>query len=322
VNSTGRNAFAQRFERAYRGVALPRVYREFIERGSYIPYKKSFIGGLSTYGQSDVELNLASPALLKRDELFAEFDIEVDDPAEFHPIATLRESPQFLAIKTDDEAAPVYLWHHETGVFQPQFDTFAAFVAKLRTPHEARKARAKKQQVFAAIRRDCKRALDRARGSFEAGKLEAAAAELDAVLRDRRPIPYDGRNDFEAISILCACFNLRGRAWLAKGELVLARSAFMDALACGGTPYWEAVVDAVVTSFLLGDVPPAVAEAGAISLEDYGVSPGAIVARNFSTQQIDRIADFAAANTLPDAQRDLATTVLSWVAAAHESLRE
>jgi hypothetical protein len=320
VSSTARNVFPQRFAAAYDGVALPAVYREFIASGSYIPFKRSFIRGLSTYGPSDVELNLAAPALLKRDELFAESDIDADDAATFHPIAMLRESPQFLAIRTADEAAPVFLWHHETGAFQPQFDTLAAFVAKLRTPRQVRDERAKAQQVFASIRRECKPALDRARRAFDGGRLDAAAAALDAVLRSRSPIRYNGRNDFAAIGILCACFNLRGRVWLAKGELARARQAFIDAIACGGTAYWEAVVDAVVTSFLLGDVPQAVAEAGDISLEEYGVSPGPIVRRNFTTQQIDRIAAIAASDTPPDAQHALAATVLTWVAAAEEPL--
>jgi hypothetical protein len=183
-----------------------------------------------------------------------------------------------------------------------------------------REARARTQRTFADIRKDCKPARDRARKLFDAGRLDAAAAALDAALQDRRPIAYDGRNDFEAIGVLCDCFNLRGRICLAKGQLHLARAAFLDAIACGGRPYWEAVVDAVAASFLLEDVPAVVADAGAVELEDYGVSPGPILRRNFTTQQIDRIVQIASSTRLPEAHRTLAATVLRWASAVPEPL--
>ena len=70
--------------------------------------------------------------------------------------------------------------------------------------------------MFASIHRQCGPALARARKLFDAGELNAAAVVLDAVLRRRGPIEYDGTNDFEAIGILCDCFNLRGRILLPK----------------------------------------------------------------------------------------------------------
>ena len=141
-----------KYVRAAVRARLPRCdpserYREFIVSDSYLPYRRSFIRGLFSYDPAEhVELNLGSSMLLKRDELWDESDIDPDDATEFHPIATLPQSPQFLAIKTTVKVAPVFLWHHEIGAFHPQFDTFARFLKNLRTPKEAREERAKMQE--------------------------------------------------------------------------------------------------------------------------------------------------------------------------------
>ena len=196
--SRGRSAFAQKFQRIYGEARLPSVYRQFIVSDAYLPYRRSFMRGLLTYDPAeDVELNLGDSTLLKRNELFDDSDIDPDDATEFHPIATLPESPQFLAIKTTVTTAPVYLWHHETAAFHPQYETFAQFLKNLRTPQQLRDERAKGQRVFASIHRQCGPALARARKLFDAGELNAAAVVLDAVLRRRGPIEYDGTNDFE-----------------------------------------------------------------------------------------------------------------------------
>jgi hypothetical protein len=138
--SRGLSAFAQKFDRVYRDARLPAVYRKFIVSDAYLPYKRAFIYGLLMYDPAEaVELNLASSMLLKRDELWDESDIAPDDASEFHPIATLPESSQFLAIKATMKTAPVFLWHHETGVFHLQFTTFARFLKSLRTSKEARR---------------------------------------------------------------------------------------------------------------------------------------------------------------------------------------
>jgi hypothetical protein len=308
-----RSRFAQRFQTVYRDVTLPEIYRVFVASDAYLPYRKSFIQGLSTYGPADVELNLSAPMLLARDELFERSDIDPDDATAFHPIAILQESAQFLAIKTTEAAAPVYLWHHETGAFHLQFDTFDLFVKNLRTAKQARGERAKSQRGIAGIRRDCGPALLRAREHFQSGELEAASSELDAALRGRRPIAYNGRNDFEVIGILCDCFNLRGRILLARGRLEAARAAFLDAMACGGRPYREAVVDAVVTSFLLEDVDPVVAEVSGLDPAHFTEAPGSILRRNFTTHQIDRLAQAAMAPGLSEGQRGVARQVLDWV---------
>jgi hypothetical protein len=311
-----RSRFAQRFQRVYRDATLPRVYRAFITSDAYLPYRRSFIQGLETYGPTDVELNLSAPILLKRNELFGQSDIDPDDATEFHPIAILRESPQFLAVKTTEDAAPVYLWHHETGAFHPQFDTFASFLKNLRTAKEARGSRAKSQRGIASIHRDCGPALLRAREHFQSRELEAASAELDAALRGRHPIAYNGRNDFEAVGILCDCFNLRGRIFLSQGRLEAARAAFLDAMACGGRSYREAVVDAVVTSFLLEDVEPVVAEVSGLDPAHFIEPPGSILRRNFTAHQIVRLTQAATAPGLSEGQRGVARQVLDWVSSA------
>ena len=309
------SAFAQRFDRVYRNASLPRVYREFIVSDAYVPYRRSFIRGLFAYDPSeDVEVNLGSSKLLKRAELFDESDIDHDDAIEFHPIATLCESPQFLAIKTTVKAAPVFLWHHETGVFHPQFGAFSRFLKHLRTPKEAREERAKIRQAFVGIRNVCAPALARARKQFEAGALAAAAAELDGALRGRRPIAYDGRDDFEAVGILCDCYNLRGRIRLAQGRLESARAAFLDAMACGGAPYWEAVVDAVVTSFLLEDIMPIVDELKGIDPAHFKEPPGPILERNFTASQVDRVVHVATSRRFSKEQPLASERVLAWVA--------
>jgi len=314
INIRGRSPFAQKFHHVYGGVRLPSVYREFIESDAYLPYRRSFVQGLFTYDPTEyVELNLADSMLLKRDELFDDSDIDPDDATEFHPMALLRDSPQFLAIKSTVKTAPVFLWHHETGAFHPQYSSFARFLRQLRTPKEAREEHAKAQRAFSSIRKECGPALERSRSLFEAGDLNGAAALLDAVLHDRGPIAYDGGNDFDAIGILCACFNLRGRILLAEDRLSAARAAFLDAMACGGTPYWEALVDAVVTSFLLEDVEPVVAEVSGIDPVHFQQPPGPILMRNFTAQQIDRLIQVAKSPGLSEAQRGVAKRVLDWV---------
>jgi hypothetical protein len=300
------------FGKVYRDVTLPAVYREFILNDSYLPYRRSVIHGLSTYGPTGVQLSLSSPILLKRDQLFDDSDIEPQDASEYHPIATLHQSPQFLAIDTTSDAAPVFLWHHETGSFQPQFESFAFFLKALKTPEQARAERMKIRETFARIRKDCAPALTRARKQFDGGKLEAAAAELDGVLRDRRPIRYDGRNDFAAIGILCDCFNLRGRVFLAQGLLAAARGTFLDATACGGTPWWEAAVDAIVTSLLLRDVHPAIERIGGLHASDFPQSPRSIVMRNFSAQQVAQLDARAESPDLDEEER-AAMRVLGWI---------
>jgi hypothetical protein len=300
------------FEKVYRDVTLPAVYREFILNDSYLQYRRSVLHGLPRYGPTGVELSLSSPILLKRDQLFDDSDIDPQDAGEYHPIATLHQSPQFLAIDATSEAAPVFLWHHETGSFQPQFESFVLFLKALKTLEQARDERLQIRQTFARIRKDCAPALARARKQFDVGKLEVAAAELDAVLRDRRPIRYDGRNDFEAIGILCDCFNLRGRVFLAQGLLDAARATFLDATACGGTPWWEAAVDAIVTSLLLKDVHPAIERVGRLQASDFPQSPRSIVMRNFNPQQVAQLEARAAFPDLDNEER-AAMRVLGWI---------
>jgi hypothetical protein len=294
-------------------VALPAAYRDFILNDSYLPYRRALIYGLHTYGSTAVELNLSSPILLKRDQLFDDSDIAPEGAREYHPIAKLHQSPQFLAIETTSEAAPVFLWHHETGAFHLQFETFARFLEALKTPEQAREERLKIRQTFTRIRKECAPALARARKHFDAGELDVAAAELDTVLRDRRPIRYDGRNDFKAIGILCDCFNLRGRLFLAQGVLEAARTSFLDATACGGTAWWEAAVDLIVTSFLVKDLQPAIERAGQLEASDFPQSPESIMTRNFDTRQIAQMKAFAESPDLSDEERQFGGKVLSWI---------
>jgi hypothetical protein len=127
-----RSAFARRFARVYAGVLLPAVYRRFILTDAYRPHRRSLVTGLSGYGPTDVELRLDDPILLKWDELQNRSDIDPDDAADYHPIATVFQSPQFLAIGKSDEEGPVFLWHHETGAFRLEFQTFEDFRRALR----------------------------------------------------------------------------------------------------------------------------------------------------------------------------------------------
>ena len=313
-NAAGpRSPFARKFERAYPAGDLPAVYWEFIVTDAYLPYRRSFVRGLSTYGPTAVAINLTAPILLRSQQLFDESGINRDTAAGHHPIATMSESPQFLAIGTTEPAAPVLLWHHETGAFHLQFDDFGQFLTHLRTPAELRAEAAQIRKVFSDIRKECRPALARAVRRFDCGELDAAAAELDRVLRDRRPIRYDGRNDFMAIGILCDCFNLRGRIFLAQSRLDLARAAFLDAVGCGGPAYWEAVVDAVVTSFLLNDIGPVLAVRG---LESPKLREGAsvILARNFSSPQIDQYRQAVEVAALAPDYRAFAEQVAGWAA--------
>lgn len=316
-----RSQFARLFERTYRDVPLPSIYRDFILNDEYLRYRKAVIRGLRNYGPTDVPLNLSSSMLLKREHLFTESDIDLQDAAEYHPIAIVEQSPQFLAIETTLAAAPVFLWHHETGAFHRQFETFVDFVAALTTPAQAAEARRKTRQTFADIRRECVPALRRARKHLDAGDVAAAATVLDAVLQQRRPIRYDGRNDFKAIGILCDCFNLRGRLWLAQDRLADARAAFLDAAACGGTPYWEAAVDLIVTSFLLKDIQPAMTEVGQLEASDFPEPPGLIMRRNFSPHQMAAVKEVAMSPDRSEAEHRFASEVLSWIRATEGSDR-
>ena len=92
-----------------------------------------------------------------------------------------------------------------------------------------------------------------------------------------------------------------------------ARAAFLDAMACGGAPYEEALVDAVVTSFLLADVEPVVAEVSAIDPAHFQQPLGPILLRNFTAQQIDRLIQVAKSPSLSEGQRRVAKRVLDWV---------
>lgn len=313
VTSDRRSRFARLFEAAYRDIRLPSDYREFITSDGYLPYRQAVIRGLFGYDAEEVFIDLDNLVLLKRDRLFEESDIDLKSVREYHPIAIVHQSPQFLAIDSTSEAAPVFLWHHETGAFHPQFRTFSDFVKALRTPMQAREDRRRIRHAFANIRKECLPALRRAKRRFHAGDLDAAEAEIGAVLSGRRPIRYDGRNDFEAIGILCDCFNLRGRTLLARGRFDAARSAFLDAAGCGGTAYWEAAVNLIVTSLLLGDTPPASANVDELDASAFPEPPGSIIRRNFTESQIAQLQHATMNPRLGNRTRQLAARVLSWL---------
>jgi len=309
-----RSRFARTFARVYRDVSLPSVYREFILTDAYVRYRRAVIRGLWSYGPADVELDLRDQSLLNRDQLFDESDIDPDVGRDYHPIAILRESPQFLAIDRTIDAAPIFLWHHETGAFHPQFDSFVEFVGRLRTPAEVQRERAEVRAAFTSIRKVCQPALARARKAFHAGRLAEAGATLDAALAGRARIRYDGRNDFRAIGILCDCFNLRGRVLLAEGRVAEARAAFLDAAGCGGTRWWEAAVDAIAASFLLGDVRPAFDVAAELEGATFPEPPAAILKRNFTARDVARLRAAAASEDLDAAERRVAAQLAAWLA--------
>ena len=285
------SAFAKKFERIYRDAKLPAVYRKFIVSDAYVPFARGFVHGLPSYSSDDdIEIQLASAALLDREELWDASDIDPDDATEYHPIATIPESSQFLAIDVTKKSAPVVHWEHETGEFEPQFDTFAQFVKNLRTRDQVREARAKAKQAGASV----SKAALAARKQLAAGNLKGAAAVLDAALKGKRPIEYDGVNDFDAIGELCDCFNLRGRVFLAQGRLADARKQFLKAVGCGGKPWTEALVDAVATSFLLDDIGPIVEELTAVDPDYWVGEPAAVILeRNFTPVQHVRILETA-----------------------------
>jgi hypothetical protein len=311
--SPERSKFAQKFADVYGSHPLPAVYRNFILSDSYLPYRKAVIHDLPTYGPTEVELRLAGSALLDRDQLFEDSDIQLDEADEYHPIAIVRHSPQFLAIDRTIAAAPVFLWHHETGAFERVFDTFELFIENLRTPEQLETERRATLNAIARIYQVCEPALARSQGQFDRGDLEAAKTEVDAALHGHNPIEYDGTNDFEAIGILCACYNLRGRILLAQGCLEPARAAFLEAMSCGGRPYWEAVVDAIFTSILLEDITVVFDLVGSIHAEDFPFHPSTIVRRNFTQDQIERVKRIG---TFRDDQRAFVEEVLKWAVAA------
>jgi len=317
----GTSSFAQRFEAAYGSANLPDVYRQFIVSDAYLPYATSLLRGLWTYGPTHVQLNLCATILLDRRKLFDEAGIDPRDASQYHPIATLRSSPQFLAIDATVAAGPVFLWHHETGAFHLQFETFSEFVGHLQTPEQVREETARVRETFASIRKECKPALLRARKHYEKSRLDEALRELDRVLQDREPIPYTGQNDFAAIGILCGCFNLRGLVFLAHGRLGPARAEFLRAIRCGGVPYWEAFVNAVVTSFLLGDVQDVLAHSesrGTVRrltrrAADPKYDPEPILKRNFSPAQLEELTRALRRDGGAEEQRAFARDVLAWM---------
>jgi hypothetical protein len=303
TTSKSQSQFARRFAALYEDVRLPAVYRAFILGDAYLPYRRSFISGLATYGPGYVELELASTRLLNRTRLFNECELVPDEVSQYHPIAMLHQSPQFLAIDTAVETAPVLLWHHETGAFQPQFETFSEFNGLLRTPAQMRAARRQSSSTLAQIRAVCKPALIRARRLRRARELDAALREIDVAVAQRSPIGYHGGNDFMTIGILCDCFNMRGRLLLAQGRLREAQAAFLDAVACGGTPWWEALVNAIVTSLLLGDASRAAEQIGHLDPGDFPEPPQLMVRRNFEPQQVDLLEAMVMSADLTETER-------------------
>ena len=289
------------------------MYRDFILSGAYLPYRTSFIEGLRHYGRGSVALRLDSRALLTPASLFEGAGIEPDEAAGYHPIAVLSGSTQLLVIATEDVFAPVHLLHHETGVFYREFDAFIEFVAQLERPADVRRKQAAVRHVFAEIRKTCGAAVRRATAALAVGRLEPAANHIDAALAGRSPIPYDGANDFEAIGLLCQCFDLRGTIRLALGDYHGARAAFLQATACGGRPWWQAAVDLVVSSFLLDDPAPAAARIVSVDTADFPEPPSVMAARRFTPEQLDMARAHARARLADPSSHAFAEQVLTWL---------
>jgi hypothetical protein len=309
-----RSAFSVAFERAFARATLPSIYRDFILSDAYLPYRRSYVRGVLHYGADDVELRLDSPLLLRPGRLWDRAGIEAADAAGYHPVAIIPGSSQCLVIDVRSQRAPVFLLHHETGAFHPQFDTFTTFVDSLRTPDEVRRDHTAIRRMFADIRRTCGPAAAGARALLAAGDVDAAAAQVEQVLTGRVPIRYDGRNDFVAIGMLCECFDLRGRVSLARGDLRAAHDAFLDATACGGTPYWAAAVNLTVTAFLLEAPGRAREQLGELEPSDFPEPPRTIADRNFSRGQLEAfITSVRRVVAAGDADGQFARRVLGWL---------
>jgi hypothetical protein len=130
-------SFPRRFIEAYADVALPAVYYEFITSGAYLPLRRSLVDGLAYRGPNADEVHLDDERLLNREALFGDSDIDLERDGEYHPIAIIPESGDFLVIDKREAHAPVYLFFHETEAFLPQFDSFETFVKGLRAAPDA-----------------------------------------------------------------------------------------------------------------------------------------------------------------------------------------
>ncbi|MGC4085935.1 MAG: hypothetical protein QM736_28360 [Vicinamibacterales bacterium] len=307
-------SFSTRFERAYGAVPLPAVYREFITSGAYVLYRRAYVRNLLGYNGSDVEVRLDSSLLLAKARLLESAGI--DDGAEaFHPIAVIPGSSEFLAIDMTQANAPVFLCRHDTGAFHPQFESFQAFVGALRLPQDISRERRERRRWFASMREECGLAARKAEAALDRGDLDVAAAILDRALANRRPVTYDGRNDFTAIGMLCACYVLRGRVALARGDVRAAHDAFLDATACGGKAYWDAAVALAITSFLLADTEVADARLRIVDTSDFPVAPITIARECFTSAQIDDVIRMLEGWPHDDPRRAFAVRVHGWLSA-------
>lgn len=295
----------------YADTSLPEVYRTFITSGAYVRYRRASVQGLVGYGETEVGVRLDSPRLLNRTALLESLGLD-DDTASLHPIGLVGASDDVLAIDTTQEQAPVVLLLHETGTRQIAFESFEAFVRALRSAEDTGRSRAERRRMFAAMRRDCARAAGQARRALAAGEIDRAERILNAVLSDRFPITYDGRNDFVAIGHLCACFDFRGRARLLRGDLSGARHAFLDAAACGGEAFWEAVVDLAVTSALMGDLSGVESRTRFVELSDFPRPVRDLSRGHFTDDQLDRAVQALRAWPEDDPERPLAQRIAEW----------
>lgn len=112
-------------------VTLPQDIKDFYEKKEYLKYK-----GLSTSKQlPNYEPDSKFKVYFLDESLWDEYDdwdIDRDEYPTMLPLSRLDEDDsQFLAIDIEEDDYPVYMFEHESGEFEPYFDTFQEFLKSL-----------------------------------------------------------------------------------------------------------------------------------------------------------------------------------------------
>lgn len=295
-----KSQFATRFEKTHAKGTLPEIYRRFILDGAYVEHKTSFIQNLMNRGPTYTEVKWDDQRMLSLEEMYDERDIKLEE-VPFRPIATIRNTHEFLAIDPSDEECPVYIWTHDDGNFHRQFDSFDELLGELRTKAEVGEERARVRRQWSNIKKQCKPALTRARKHFEQGDLDKTQAEIDLGLKGWLPIEYTGQDtDYKAIELLSELYNLQGLVALKRERYADAVQGFVNSCECRlCTPAW---VNAMVACSFTGDVSAAYA-IGLSSRALHNIKSGAGSGR-LRIDSTPSVANFTAE------QRDMANQVL------------
>lgn len=207
-----------------------------------------FLTGLPGYtSDSAFELRFDDARLLDRAALFDGSAMEGSALEHFIPLARLGDEAQFLVVDVRHEACPVFMWEHETDALEPVAEGLQALLDRLKDAKALAAERAAYRAKFKKAAKLAAKILPPARELAQAGAYDQALAALTPELAGVAPIPYDGKGDFDAVTALASCFNLRGLCLLKTGQIAEAVAEFEKAYACGGS-----VGDETFTNALIG----------------------------------------------------------------------